>query len=68
MEATWAAQFESCKSTLKIKKGQVCTPAKPHENRLNAFAARLAKEGVTVTVRRSRGKDIDAACGQPANK
>jgi 23S rRNA (adenine2503-C2)-methyltransferase len=23
---------------------------------------------VTVTVRRSRGKDIDAACGQLANK
>ena len=23
---------------------------------------------ITVTVRRSRGKDIDAACGQLANK
>jgi 23S rRNA (adenine2503-C2)-methyltransferase len=42
--------------------------AKSDENRLNAFAAYLAKEGVTVTVRRSRGKDIDAACGQLANK
>lgn len=41
---------------------------KSDENRLNAFAAFLAKEGVTVTVRRSRGKDIDAACGQLANK
>ena len=41
---------------------------KSDENRLNAFAAHLAKEGVTVTVRRSRGKDIDAACGQLANK
>ena len=41
---------------------------KSDENRLNAFAAYLAKEGVTVTVRRSRGKDIDAACGQLANK
>ncbi len=41
---------------------------KSDENRLNAFAALLAKEGVTVTVRRSRGKDIDAACGQLANK
>ncbi|MFN7831454.1 MAG: 23S rRNA (adenine(2503)-C(2))-methyltransferase RlmN [Bacteroidota bacterium] len=44
------------------------TFAKSDENRLNAFAAYLAKEGVTVTVRRSRGKDIDAACGQLANK
>lgn len=28
----------------------------------------LENNGVTVTVRRSRGKDIDAACGQLANK
>lgn len=41
---------------------------KSDENRLNDFAAYLAREGVTVTVRRSRGKDIDAACGQLANK
>jgi len=41
---------------------------KSDENRLNEFGAYLAREGVTVTVRRSRGKDIDAACGQLANK
>ncbi|MBL7798409.1 MAG: 23S rRNA (adenine(2503)-C(2))-methyltransferase RlmN [Saprospiraceae bacterium] len=41
---------------------------KSDENRLNAFAAYLSQKGVTVTVRRSRGKDIDAACGQLANK
>ncbi|MBK8969528.1 MAG: 23S rRNA (adenine(2503)-C(2))-methyltransferase RlmN [Lewinellaceae bacterium] len=41
---------------------------KTGEERLDAFAAFLAKNGVTVTVRRSRGKDIDAACGQLANK
>ena len=41
---------------------------KSGEERLNAFAAYLANHGVTVTVRRSRGKDIDAACGQLANK
>lgn len=41
---------------------------KSGEERLNAFVAHLVKHGVTVTVRRSRGKDIDAACGQLANK
>jgi 23S rRNA (adenine2503-C2)-methyltransferase len=41
---------------------------KSNENRLNEFAARLVSHDVTVTVRRSRGKDIDAACGQLANK
>jgi len=28
----------------------------------------LERHGITVTIRRSRGKDIDAACGQLANK
>lgn len=37
-------------------------------NRLDAFIQVLIREGVTVTVRRSRGQDIDAACGQLAVK
>ncbi len=37
-------------------------------NRLDQFAAFLARKGVNVRVRRSRGKDIDAACGQLANR
>ena len=35
---------------------------------LDRFAAYLEQKGVTVNVRRSRGKDIDAACGQLAGK
>ena len=35
---------------------------------IDRFARVLQERGVTVTVRRSRGKDIDAACGQLANK
>lgn len=35
---------------------------------LDRFAEYLRQHGVGVTVRRSRGKDIDAACGQLANK
>lgn len=38
------------------------------EDRLDAFIQVLIREGVTVTVRRSRGQDIDAACGQLAVK
>jgi 23S rRNA (adenine2503-C2)-methyltransferase len=37
-------------------------------DRLDKFAAFLEKKGLIVNVRRSRGKDIDAACGQLANK
>jgi 23S rRNA (adenine2503-C2)-methyltransferase len=33
-------------------------------DRLKVFAERLAARGVTATIRRNRGTDIDAACGQ----
>lgn len=36
--------------------------------RVNAFAEYLESKNMIVNVRRSRGKDIDAACGQLANK
>ena len=35
---------------------------------IDMYVATLERSGITVTVRRSRGKDIDAACGQLANK
>lgn len=41
---------------------------KADEDRIDAFARMLRDAGIMVTVRRSRGKDIDAACGQLANK
>lgn len=36
--------------------------------KVDAFAAYLESRNIIVNVRRSRGKDIDAACGQLANK
>lgn len=36
--------------------------------RMNAFINYLESQNIIVNVRRSRGKDIDAACGQLANK
>ena len=41
---------------------------KPTEKRMNEFMDYLAKHKVNARLRRSRGKDIDAACGQLANK
>jgi 23S rRNA (adenine2503-C2)-methyltransferase len=38
------------------------------QDRLSRFQEYLEKKRVSVTVRRSRGKDVDAACGQLANK
>ena len=38
--------------------------ARPTEDVCEAFAASVQKEGVTATLRREKGHDIDAACGQ----
>ena len=42
--------------------------AKPSEERTESFMKYLEKNKVNARLRRSRGKDIDAACGQLANK
>jgi 23S rRNA (adenine2503-C2)-methyltransferase len=41
---------------------------KPSEEKVEAFMEYLSKNRVNARLRRSRGKDIDAACGQLANK
>jgi len=41
---------------------------KADAHKIDKFAQYLRKNNVAITVRRSRGKDIDAACGQLANK
>lgn len=41
---------------------------KPEEDKVEAFMRYLEKNRVNTRLRRSRGKDIDAACGQLANK
>ncbi|HEY4108680.1 23S rRNA (adenine(2503)-C(2))-methyltransferase RlmN [Puia sp.] len=42
--------------------------SKPEENAIEQFMSHLEKNRVNARLRRSRGKDIDAACGQLANK
>ncbi len=41
---------------------------KADSSRIDQFCAFLDRNGIIARVRRSRGKDIDAACGQLANK
>ena len=42
--------------------------SKPGEKTVQEFMAHLERNRVNARLRRSRGKDIDAACGQLANK
>ena len=37
---------------------------RPDDDRINSFAKILADRGLMVSVRKSRGRDIRAACGQ----
>jgi 23S rRNA (adenine2503-C2)-methyltransferase len=37
---------------------------RPSDNRVQQFAATVCAQGATATVRREKGHDIDAACGQ----
>jgi 23S rRNA (adenine2503-C2)-methyltransferase len=37
---------------------------RPADDRVNRFARILSDHGLTVSVRKSRGRDIRAACGQ----
>ncbi len=39
-----------------------------NDDAIDRYVETLERNHITVTVRRSRGKDIDAACGQLANK
>ena len=38
------------------------------KSKINEYKNALEKANITVTIRHSRGQDIDAACGQLANK
>ncbi len=44
------------------------TYQKPDEGKIDRFMHVLVEQGAAVTLRQSRGGDIDAACGQLANK
>jgi 23S rRNA (adenine2503-C2)-methyltransferase len=44
------------------------TLTKAKEEKIDEFAKYVRSKGVMISIRRSRGKDIDAACGQLANK
>ena len=54
-----AAAGEVGRQELEDIRAEVLSPA-----RLNAFVARLKALGCFVTVRKSRGRDVQAACGQ----
>ncbi len=56
-----------CKvNVIPFNPSPVLSYERPDEETVNRFARELVSKGVTVTVRQSRGRDIEAACGQLA--
>jgi 23S rRNA (adenine2503-C2)-methyltransferase len=64
--AIFARKFP-CKINL-IEYNPISTASFQPTSRLEAFSEGLSKQKLIVNIRRSRGKDIDAACGQLALK
>ena len=71
MLAAIVVKFERYRGKIKSIKCftvSVFSFKKPTEEKTMAFMQILEKNRVNARLRRSRGKDIDAACGQLANK
>ncbi len=66
--AKFCKQFNSKVNIIEYNPIDNADFQKPSFKTLNNFNKFLINEGVFVSVRQSRGKDIDAACGQLANK
>jgi 23S rRNA (adenine2503-C2)-methyltransferase len=62
--ARMARRFDAHVNLLPLHPGGAPDLAPSPPERIRAFAARLRNQGVEAVVRRSRGLDIDAACGQ----
>lgn len=66
--ARLSRQFPVTVNLLEYNPVAGVTLTKSSEERFDYFIKMMADRQIPVTVRRSRGKDIDAACGQLANK
>ena len=59
-----AARIKAKVNLLPLNEAPGIPFERPSDERVNRFAQILAERGVTVSVRKSRGRDIRAACGQ----
>lgn len=66
--ATFSKLFPSKINLIEYNPIDLAQFKSPGQSAIETFAAKLEAKKVIVNIRRSRGKDIDAACGQLANK
>ena len=61
---SWRARLGAHVNLLPLHPGGAPDLTPTSGNRIRTFADRLRNQGIEAVVRRSRGLDIDAACGQ----
>ncbi len=68
--AEWLGDLRSCHNLnlIPMNEHSQASFREPSEARTQAFAGRLHALGCFVTVRRSRGRDVQGACGQLARR
>lgn len=66
--ANWCRDFPTKINIIEYNAVEGTGFQKASAKKVDAFAQYLESRNLIVNVRRSRGKDIDAACGQLANK
>jgi 23S rRNA (adenine2503-C2)-methyltransferase len=64
----WCDQVPAFVNLIEYNNVEGVTLHRAKSDRRDAFVDYLREHDINVAVRRSRGKDIDAACGQLANK
>ena len=64
----WCDQVPAFVNLIEYNNVEGVTLRRAKSDRRDAFVDYLREHDINVAVRRSRGKDIDAACGQLANK
>ena len=64
--AAWMGELRKTHNLnlIRMNAHTACDIQEPDEERIEAFVHRLKELGCFVTVRKSRGRDIQAACGQ----
>lgn len=64
--AKWMGEFKAGHNLnlIRMNEHDAASFKEPGEERLNAFVAALKSLGCFVTVRKSRGRDVQGACGQ----
>lgn len=62
--ADWMRPLKACVNAIPYNPVSDAAFSAPAPERCNAFCETLRSRGVSVTLRRERGQDIEAACGQ----